>query len=100
MITPFGFRHIGLVRELQSACVQLDPKNALLEEPPTALHAAIRGYLLRSSSGVFTYVLRSFERTKSGCGFAQARAGQAGPAWKVERMAPVLTQSEDAATIW
>lgn len=100
MITPFGLRHIWLMRELQSASIELDLKNALLEEPTTPLRAALRGYFLKSSAGVFTYVLRASDRAGSFCGFAQARAHRSGLAWKVVRMAPVLDHSEDAATIW
>jgi hypothetical protein len=100
VITPFGLRHIWLMRELQSASIELDLKSALLEEPATPLRAALRGYFLKSSAGVFTYVLRASDRAGSFCGFAQARAHRSGLAWKVVRMAPVLDHSEDAATIW
>jgi len=109
VITPFGLRHIRLMRELQGTCMELDLKSALLEEPASPLRAALRGYFLRSSSGIFTYFLRASDRAKSLCGFAQAReqcpavpwAGQrSGLAWEVVRMAPALDHSEDAATIW
>jgi hypothetical protein len=100
VITPFGLRHIWLMRELQSASIELDLQSVLLEEPATPLRAALRGYFLKSSAGVFTYVLRASDRAGSFCGFAQARAHRSGLAWKVVRMAPVLDHSEDAATIW
>lgn len=100
MITPFGLRHIWLMRELQSSSIELDLKSALLEEPTTPLRVALRGYFLKSSAGVFTYVLRASDRTGSFCGFAQARAHRSGLAWKIVHMAPVLDHFEDAATIW
>jgi hypothetical protein len=100
VITPFGLRHIWLMRELQSSSIQLDLKSALLEEPTTPLRVALRGYFLKSSAGVFTYVLRASDRTGRFFGFAQARAHRSGLAWEIVRMAPVLDHFEDAATIW
>ncbi|KPL22897.1 MAG: hypothetical protein AMJ93_06080 [Anaerolineae bacterium SM23_84] len=100
MITPFGLRHIGLMRELQRACVELDPKSALLGELPRPLQAALRGYFLKSNGGTFTYVARAFDHPNYLCGFAQARGEQSGRVWRVVRMAPYLDYSEDVATIW
>ena len=109
MITPFGFRHIWLMRELQSATIELDLESALLEEPSSPLRAALQGYFLKSRAGVVTYVLRTPDRAKSLCGFVQVRAqrpavpwvgNKPGPAWRIVRIAPVLDHSEDAATIW
>lgn len=99
MITPFGLRHVLLMRELQSTSVALDLKSALLE-PETPLHAALRGYFLKSGSGVFTYVLRTTDCVTNLHGFAQARARKSGLMWNVVCMAPDLDSSEDAATIW
>lgn len=108
MITPFGLRHIWLLRELQSACTELDLRSAL-EEPSAPLQAALRGYFLRDGAGVHTYVLRAADPDKTLGGFVQARVhrnsisclGQgAGSAWRVIRIAPILDHSEDAATIW
>jgi hypothetical protein len=99
VITAFGLRHIGLLRELQSNSVLLDPKSALLEAPPTPLQAALRGYVLRSS-GIFTYVLHAPDDAATWCGFVQAQAFKSGLAWKIACMAPALESSEDAATIW
>jgi hypothetical protein len=99
VITPFGLRHIGLMRELQSTSVLLDPKSALLETPPTPLRTALRGYVLKSS-GTFTYVLHAPDDAATWRGFVQAQACKSGPAWKIARMAPALDSSEDAATIW
>jgi hypothetical protein len=100
VITPFGLRHIWLMRELQSASAEFDLRGALLGGPATPLQTALRGYFLKSRSGVFTYVLRVSDRAPSPCGFAQARADQSGLAWNVVRLAPVLDHSEDAATVW
>jgi hypothetical protein len=99
VITPFGLRHIGLLRELQGASVVLDPKSVLLEARPTPLQAAVRGYVLRSS-GILTYVLHAPADAATWCGFVQARAFASGLAWKIACMAPALDSSEDAATIW
>jgi hypothetical protein len=99
VITPFGLRHIGLLRELQGTSVVLDPKSVLLEARPTPLQAAVRGYVLRSS-GILTYVLHAPADAATWCGFVQARAFASGLAWKVACMAPALDSSEDAATIW
>lgn len=99
MITPFGLRHIGLLRELQSTSVFLDPKSALLEAPSRPLQAALRGYVLKSS-GTFTYVLQAPDDAATWRGFVQAQACRSGPAWKIACMAPALDSSEDAATIW
>lgn len=99
MITPFGLRHIALLRELQGSCVLLDPKSALLEAPSAPLQAALRGYVLRNS-GVFTYVLHAPDDAATWCGFVQAQALKSGLAWKIASMAPALDSSEDAATIW
>ena len=109
MITPFGLRHIWLLRELESATVELDARTALLEEASAPLRDALRGYFTRSRSRDFTYVLRASDRAKTLRGFVQARAQccaypwvaqPAGPAWTVLRTAPVLESSEDAATVW
>lgn len=100
MITPFGLRHIWLMRELQTASADFDLKSALLGEPATPLQSALRGYFLRSRSGVFTYVLRVSDPVESPRGFAQATAAQSGLVWTVVRMAPLLDHSEDAATVW
>jgi hypothetical protein len=99
VITPFGLRHIGLLRELQGGSVLLDPKSALLEAPSTPLQAALRGYVLRNS-GIFTYVLHAPDDAATWCGFVQAHAFKSGLAWKIACMAPALDSSEDAATIW
>jgi hypothetical protein len=99
VITPFGLRHIRLLRELQSTSVLLDPRNSLLDVPPTPLRAALRGYLLRNS-GVSTYVLHAPDEAIAWCGFVQAQAFKSGLAWKVACMAPALDTSEDAATVW
>jgi len=98
VITPFGLRHIWLMRELQNASTVLDLRSTLLE-PETPLRAALRGYFLKSSSGIITYVLRAPNYT-SWRGFAQARAHKSGLAWSIVRMAPALDSSEDAATVW
>jgi hypothetical protein len=100
VIAPFGLRHIWLMRELQSASAEFDLRGALLGEPATPLQAALRGYFLKSRSGVFTYVLRVSDRSPTPYGFAQARAEHSGLAWNIVRMAPVLDHSEDAATVW
>ncbi len=100
MITTFGLRHIGLMRGLQNASVELDPKSALLGELPRPLQAALRGYFLKSDWGTFTYVARTFEHPDSLRGFAQARGEQSGRVWRVVRMAPYLDYAEDVATIW
>ncbi len=99
MITQFGLRHIGLMRELQGNSVLLDPKSALLEAPFTPLQTALRGHVLKSS-GTFTYVLHAADDATTWRGFVQAQACKAGPAWKIACMAPGLDSSEDAATIW
>jgi len=99
VITPFGLRHIGLVRALQGASIVLDPKSALLEEPSTPLQTALRGYFLRTS-GAFTHVLRASDQGEAWRGFAQSQAFKPGLAWKVARMAPALDSSADAATMW
>ncbi len=100
MITPFGLRHIGLMRGLQTASVELDPKSALLGELPRPLQAALRNCFLKSSWGTFTYVARAFDHPNYLWGFAQARGEQSGRVWRVVRMAPHLDYSEDVATIW
>jgi len=99
VITPFGLHHILLIRNLSSASSVLDFRSALLE-PETPLRAALRGYFLRSRSGVFTFVLRTPDLGKSLLGFAQARALRPEAAWSIVRMAPALDSSKDAATIW
>ena len=99
MITPFGLRHIGLLRQLQGTSVLLDPKSALLELPSTPLRAALRGYVL-PSSGIFTYILHAPDTAATWRGFVQARVFRSGLAWKITCMAPALDSSEDAATIW
>jgi len=99
VITPFGLRHVWLMRELQKASVVLDLESTLME-PETPLRTALRGYFLHSSSGVVTYVLRAPDRAKDLHGFAQARARKSGLVWNIMRMAPALDSSEDAANIW
>lgn len=99
MITPFGLHHIPLIRSLSGASSVLDFRSALLE-PETPLRAALRGYFLRSRSGVFTFVLRAPDLGKNLHGFAQARALRPEAAWSILRMAPALDSSKDAATIW
>jgi len=99
VITPFGLHHIRLVRDLQKASSILDFKSALLELE-TPLRIALRGYFLRSHSGVFTYVLRAPDHGKSLRGFAQARTQKPRSAWSTVCMAPTLDSSKDAATIW
>jgi hypothetical protein len=79
-----------------------------LEEPASPLTAALRGYFLGSRAGVHTYVLRTSDHAQRQRGFVQARAQRppiplferSMPAWKVATMAPMLAESEDAATIW
>ena len=100
MITPFGLRHIWLMRQLQGVSLTLDPRSALLEEPVTPLRTALRGYFLKSTAGASTYVLRTADHGAEWSGFVQARGQKTGWAWNVVRMAPVLDHSEDAATIW
>jgi len=98
VITPFGLRHIGLLRDLQGASVLLDRKSALLEVPSTPLQAALRGYFLRSSR-VFSYVLEA-PADSAWRGFVQTQACRSGLAWRISCLAPALDSSEDAATIW
>ena len=99
MITPFGLRHVELVRELEAGCIYLDPGSLLAEPPATPLRTALQGYFLKSS-GAFTYVLRAVDRGVLWRGFAQAQAMQTNLAWKVACLAPDLEASADAATIW
>jgi hypothetical protein len=106
VIAPFGLRHVGLLRQLQGTCTELDLKNGL--ETASPLTAALRGYLLGARAGVHTYVLRTSDHARSQRGFVQARAQRSlvplvecpSPAWRVVTMAPLLDESEDAATIW
>ena len=106
MIVPFGLRHVGLLRQLQGTCSDLDLKNGL--ETASPLTAALRGYFLGARAGVHTYVLRTSDHGQSQRGFVQARlqcplvplAERSMPAWRVVTMAPLLDASEHAATIW
>jgi hypothetical protein len=118
VITPFGLRHIVLVRSLPSDSTVTDlhgllaeGRGASREEPATPLGAALRGYFLGARSGVFTYVLRAGDHQTSLRGYAQARAYGASPTWNIARMAPALNSSaegppeapvsrQDAATVW
>lgn len=99
MITPFGLRHFGLLRGLQSTSVLLDPKSILLEAPYAPLQAALRGYFLRNS-GVITYVLHAPNAEATWRGFVQAQAFKSRLAWRIFCLAPALDSSEDAATVW
>ena len=99
VITPFGLRHIGLLRELQGVSILLDPKSALLEVPSPPLQAALRGYFLRSS-GIHSHVLYAPADATAWRGFVQSRAFRSGLAWRITRLAPALDSSEDAATVW
>jgi hypothetical protein len=107
VITPFGLRHVGLVRELQGACTELDLKSGL-EKSASPLRGALRGYFLGARAGVYTYILRTSDHAQGQSGFVQARAQhplvplveRSMPAWKVVTMAPLLDESEDAATVW
>lgn len=121
MITPFGLRHILLVRELPSDSSVLD-WSRVLAEPVTPLRAALRSCLLGPRSGVFTFVLQTPDSAgrlqwpgrghEAGLrGFAQARArpptprsGDAsrptGVAWTIVSMAPPLDSAEESATVW
>ncbi len=106
MITPFGLRHVGLLRQLQGTCTELDLTSAL--ETASPLRAALRGYFLGARAGVHTYVLRTLDHAQGQHGFVQSRVQRplvpllerALPAWRVVTMAPLLDKSEDAATIW
>jgi len=106
VIAPFGLRHVGLLRQLQGTCTELDLKNGL--ETASPLTAALRGYFLGARAGVHTYVLRTSDHAQGQRGFVQARVQcpfvplveRSVPAWRVVIMAPLLDESEDAATIW
>jgi hypothetical protein len=106
VITPFGLRHVGLLRQLQGTCTELDLQSGLDTASP--LRTALRGYFLGARAGVHTYVLRAADHAQIQCGFVQATvqrpliplAERAMPAWRVVTMAPLLDQSADAATIW
>lgn len=108
MIAPFGLRHIWLVHQLQNTCTTVDLRSALLDEPARPLHAALRGYFLKSRLGTFTYVLQAPDHDTELRGFAQARGHPSGLVWHLVRMAPALdcqaapssTQAEEAATVW
>jgi len=110
VITPFGLRHIVLVRNLPSDGTVAD-LHSVLEEPATPLGAALRGYFVGARSGIFTYVLQAPDHQTTLRGYAQARAYGANPAWNITRMAPALDSSaegppdvrasrEDTATVW
>ncbi len=116
MITPFGLRHILLVRDLQSRCAVLDI-NSALTEPVAPLQAALRGYFLGPRSGIFTYVLQAPHHEMPLRGFAQTRALGSGAVWRILRLAPALDSSllapsdedgeggarsaeQDLATVW
>jgi len=107
VITPFGLRHIALVRNLPSDGTVTD-LHSLLQEPATPLATALRGYLLGARSGVFTYVLQAPDHQTTLRGYAQAQAHGATPTWTISRMAPALESlpespgisREDTATIW
>jgi len=99
VITPFGLRHVLLLRKLQNAYTLLD-QQAVLQEPVTPLQAALRGYLVTSGQDTFTYVLQSRGYGMRGSGFVQAKARGAGWAWSVASLGPELESSEDAATAW
>lgn len=106
MITPFGLRHILLMRDLQS-CSTIVDVNSILAEPVSPLRAALRGYFLGPASGIFTYVLQARDHQTVLRGFAQTRVHGA-DLWSVVCLAPALDNSplgsrsagEDAATIW
>jgi len=109
VIAPFGLRHLGLMRELQGLGSEIDRKYSLLEPPSDAFWAALRGYLFRSSTDTFTFVMRASAASPSLRGFVQARwqrytvpwvGERASAAWSVSRLAPELDSSEDAATVW
>ncbi len=121
MITPFGLRHIVLVRSLPSDGTVTDLHSVLTEgrpevrasreDPATPLAAALRGYFLGARSGIFTYVLYTPDHQTTLRGYAQVRAYGASPAWSVTRLAPAMDSSaegspgvrvsrEDTATIW
>jgi hypothetical protein len=99
VITPFGLRHIQLVRSLQENSTVLDFEHALLD-PEAPLWTALRGYFLKSRAGPFTYVLQAPDHGKKLHGFVQARARKPGTVWNVTRIAPALDGSGDAATTW
>ncbi len=97
MIGPFGLQHIWLVRNLQQSGEVLDLESALLA-PRTPLRLALQGLLLHS--GTRTYVLRSADAGGDLVGFAQVRVRRGMPAWDVTSLAPNLSSSEQAATVW
>ena len=109
MITSFGLRHVWLVRQLQGGGSALDCPLCLLEDPATPLRQALRGYFLKPTAGISTYVLQATDQTPALRGFVQARARRpalpwperkCGLAWDVSHIAPVLDDSEDTATVW
>jgi hypothetical protein len=109
VITPFGLRHIWLIRQLQGVSAPVDRRSSLIEEPVAPLRAALRGYFFRPTAGIFTYVLRGAAHNPRLCGFVQARAlrpsglwagHKPGPVLNLEHIAPVLGSLEEAATIW
>ena len=100
MITPFGLRHIGLLREMQNDSVTLDVKSSL-RDTETPLRIALRGYFAPSRAGNYTHVLHAPDRGQALRGFAQVNAHKSGLSWTIVRMAPQVHQLEDAAsTIW
>jgi len=109
LIKPFGLRQIGLMYHLQRSSCSLDVQTNLLEEPWTPLHQALRGYILKPTAGVCTYVMHTSEHQRALQGFVQARTRQAGLPWMgrrcsaavdIVRIAPDLDFSEDAGTVW
>jgi hypothetical protein len=110
VITPFGLRHIVLVRNLPSDGTVID-LHSVLEEPDTPLGAALRGYFLGARSGIFTYVLHASDHQIMLRGYVQARSHRPGSAWSITRIGPALNDSaegppearasrEHTATVW
>ena len=99
MITPFGLRHIGQVRDLAASCTVLDPAAVGTSSSGDPLLRALRGYFVRNS-GKFTYVLRAVDGSTLWRGFVQAEKEPGASAWRVVCLAPRIPDCPYAPTVW
>ncbi len=99
MIKPFDVRYLLLVSKLQNQGVLLNLEEALTQKYKPLL-AALAGCLSPQGMRVSTYVCDEVEENRRMAGFAQVRMRRARSEADVVYLAPSLSVTGDARTLW